>query len=99
LHTPFTPPHEPRRKPTLRHGESAQFWAYAIRPYGGAIFQIQMRESLRHRQFCNVLLAELRCADGGRKKVQSANFLPPKMRCINAKKSIRKGVRNFIGEN
>ncbi len=36
LHTLCTIPLEPHRKPPPRHRKSAQFRAYAIRPYGGA---------------------------------------------------------------
>lgn len=34
---PSTPPHEPHRKPPLLYRKSAQFRAYAIRPYCNAI--------------------------------------------------------------
>ena len=48
-HTPCTPSPDPRRKPPPQNRKSAQFWAYAIRPY---IYSTRSINDLRHRMVC-----------------------------------------------
>ena len=48
LHTPCMPPHKPHRKPPSNFAKSAQFRAYAIRPYKSRKSLKQKNGALRH---------------------------------------------------